>query len=151
MTANIDGGCVSTLPDYKLSTAYDRLISRGDIVTVTAPITIFGTRTTAKLLTFVGSGGIATTGTTSLTGSQTTSMVGVSFMPMVLLVHRAEDTGLASGDTGGPGGGDDGGKDPSKPKAADSGRAQAAKTGVWWGLLACICAAVMESMLFLAV
>jgi len=101
MTANIDGGCVSTLPDYKLSTAYDRLISRGDIVTVTAPITIFGTRTTAKLLTFVGSGGIATTGTTSLTGSQTTSMVGVSFMPMVLLVHRAEDTGLASGDTGG--------------------------------------------------
>jgi len=91
----MEGHCVSTLADYKASTACQRFLGSRDISVMTAWVTFFGQGTSTELVTLATSGSIASTATTSFSGSQASELVGVSVMPMVTLVYRAQDTAAA--------------------------------------------------------
>jgi hypothetical protein len=142
MTAVTDGVCVSTLPNYRPSTVCERFLLNGDVSTFVTDITFLGARTTAQLLTFVGSGPITSTATTTLGAAQSADLVGVGYIPMVMLVHRAGDTASAGGGGGSP--------SPSKPNAAGIGGPGAAEAGARLALLVCVSAVFLGSVLMLA-
>ena len=137
MVAVTDGFCVSTLADYRPSTACHRVVRQEDISLVTAAFTFFGASTSAEMITLAGSGSITSTATTSFAATETSELVGAILVPMVTLVHRAEDVATPTG-----GGGDE-------ISAAGRGRADATKTGAPWALLACTVASVMVGWGFL--
>lgn len=110
MTAVTDGVCVTTLPDVKPSTVCGRVIPDEDISTVTTDLTLLGQHTTAVLITVGGTAPVTSTYTGSL-GPEKTGLVGVKYMPMVMLVQKAEDRA--------EGGGGEGGNQP--PKKDNSG------------------------------
>ncbi|KAK3387382.1 hypothetical protein B0H63DRAFT_509193 [Podospora didyma] len=139
MTADPGGVCVSTLPDYRPTTACQRLLPGGAVSTFVTDITFLGAHTTAQLLSFVGGKPITSTTTITLPPSQASELVGVSVMPMVMLVRHASDTaGPGEGGSGGGGGG--GGGSPSKPdpNAAGHGTLATAKAGAQLAVLACV-------------
>ena len=142
MTAAVDGYCFRALPDYRLSTACDRIILGDDIATVTAVITFFGVSTTAQLLTFTNSAGPTETRTTTFSGSRASDFVAYSIIPQVTLVRRAQDVS-AAGEGGGGGG-------SKPPNAAGPGRARAADSGAQWAFLVSICAIATGSVFVFA-
>ena len=135
MTADPVGVCVSTLPDYQPTTACQRFLADGQVSTFVTDITFLGAHTTAQLLTFVGDKPITSTATITLPPSQMSDLVGVSVMPMVMLVHKEGDT-VAGGP--GEGGGGGGGGSPSKPNAAGHGALATARTSAQLAFLACV-------------
>ncbi|KAK3349525.1 hypothetical protein B0T25DRAFT_245260 [Lasiosphaeria hispida] len=144
MTADPGGVCVSSLPDYRPSTACQRFVQDGDVSTFVTDITFLGARTTAQLLTFVGTRPITSTATITLPPSQTSELVGVSLMPMVMLVRHASDvSGPGAGGSGGDGGGGEGPGSPSKPNSSGPGPLGAARTGAQLAFLMCISAVLM--------
>lgn len=147
MTAVTDGVCVSTLPNYRPSTACLRLVQDSDISTVTTDVTFLGAPTTVQLLTFVGSRSIMSTATTTFAPSQTADYVGVSIMPMVMLVRRESDASSPGGGSGG-GGNTDG---PPKPNAAGYGGVRATMAGVELSIMVCFSAFLVSSAFFLAI
>ena len=139
MTAHISGYCFSQLPDYKASTACDRVLPDNDLSTTTGPVTLFGVTTTAALLTFANDAPISTTRTRTFTGSATSTVLGYSVIPQVTLVHRAQD--VSAGGGGGGGG--------SPPNAAGPGRVRAADTGAQLAFLVSVCVIAMSSVFVL--
>ena len=136
MTAVTDGVCVTTLPNYRPTSICQRFLPTTDASTFTTDITLLGVHTTVELLTFVGSAPPQSTVTTTLPAEQSADLVGVSYIPMVMLVHRATDT-PSTGEDGGGGGG---GASPSKPSAAGLGARRAAQAGARLALLVCVSA-----------
>ncbi|KAK1749773.1 hypothetical protein QBC47DRAFT_129662 [Echria macrotheca] len=143
MTALTEGVCVSTLPKYSPTTVCDRIIPDDDVTFVPGDITYLGQHTTVSVVSFVGSKPITSTSTRTFAPSQTSDYVGISLMPMVMLVHRDSDTS-GQGGGGGSGGGSGSGNpsDGSGKNAAGSGRLQAcvqgARSALGFGLLAII-------------
>ncbi|KAK0741417.1 hypothetical protein B0T18DRAFT_331383 [Schizothecium vesticola] len=150
MTALTDGVCVSTLPNYRPSTICGRIYPSGAITDFVTDITLLGSRTTATLLTYVGSGPFTSTDTAvTLPAAQTSDFVGVSLMPMVMLVHRASDASSAGADGSGGEGGSTG--NPAKPNAAGLGRSRAAEGGAQLAWVVCVSAVILGSAFILAV
>jgi len=149
MTALTDGVCVSTLPDYRPSTLCGRVIPSGAISNIVTDITLLGVHTTAPLITFVSPGPITATDTITIPTSQASDHVGISLIPMVMLVHRASDGSGAGTDGSGGGGGSTGNSD--KPNAAGLGRLRAAEGGVQLAWVMCLSAVILGSAFVFAV
>ncbi|KAK0727712.1 hypothetical protein B0T26DRAFT_748021 [Lasiosphaeria miniovina] len=145
MTAVTDGVCVSTLPDYRLSTFCERFAPGAEVSTVTTDITLLGVHTTVQLITPINSGLITSTVTTEVPAEQSADLVGVKYIPMVMLVRKANDAAGTGGDGGGAG------PSPSKTNAASPGRMGSGDGGVpLVAVMACVSALLMGSAWILA-
>jgi len=105
---NGGGVCFSTLPSsvYKPSVGCQRLLEDSDILTVNTTTVFFGSTVSAQVEAIVGTTSITPT-TTTFAASETSSYVGLTIVPVALLVHKAGETGkpntAASLRTGGSG------------------------------------------------
>lgn len=105
MTADVNVGCYSILPDYKPTEGCYREFPQGDLTQVTRTATVNGTAEHYPMETLIGTTPITTVHTATFTGDEISSLVGATYMPMVTLVHQESDvkatgTGVKATGTG---------------------------------------------------
>lgn len=96
MTPDLELGCYSTVPDYTISTGCYREFPNADLGQTTKTYTVNGTPSREFLQTVTGTYPITKTKTVTFDASETSSMVGVSVMPIITLVHRQSDLQAAA-------------------------------------------------------
>lgn len=91
MTADIDFGCYSTVSEYKVSTGCYRVFPDADLDEVTKTYTVNGTTARGLVETVTGTYPITEVKTVTFDASKASSLVGISVMPVITLVHRQSD------------------------------------------------------------
>lgn len=91
MTADIDVGCYSILPDYKPSEGCYRLFPQDDLTQVTKTATVNGSAENYLIETLIGTTPVTSVHTATFMSDQISSLVGATYIPMVTLVHHASD------------------------------------------------------------
>ena len=152
MTPVVEGYCLSALPDMPMSTICLRIFPTEDIVVVTTQLSLFGTTVSAEVLDFTNT--LPFSETISTTVPSGLMEVAISVMPMVTLVHKADETTTASRSggsvtvttmTSNPGGGTET-ANAVVLGLVGTGRERGAQRA----MLACICAATMGAMFILS-
>lgn len=110
MIGNLQGECYSPLPTSVYQPTFGCIFELPGVdVTITrGPLSIFGTTLSGPYLFVTGTAPISESRTTSISpsstqGTNTTTLIGVSALPMVTLLHQASDvTAAAAGPTPSP-------------------------------------------------
>ncbi|KAJ5520997.1 hypothetical protein N7463_001450 [Penicillium fimorum] len=90
MTADIDNGCYSVVPDYKVTTACGVFFPASAFSTSTETYTVNGT-TSLGLYPILSDPHRSTIITTTIAASETSTLGAVSYMPMLRLIHHQSD------------------------------------------------------------
>lgn len=91
MTADLALGCYSTVSDYTVTTGCYRQFPNIDLSETIKTYTVNGTATLELQQTVTGTYPITKTKTVTFDASETSSLVGVSVIPVITLVHRQSD------------------------------------------------------------
>ncbi|KAJ6014256.1 hypothetical protein N7540_008847 [Penicillium herquei] len=129
MTADLDAGCYSTLPDYKPSVGCYELIPITDLGEATKTVTVNGTTHHQLVQTLVNTLPMTSSETTTFDDYDLSTLVGVTWMPMVTLIHQEKDfEAKATGSVGSSA--------TSQPAATSSSAARRAPAlSLWDGLI----------------
>ncbi|KAJ5729600.1 uncharacterized protein N7483_004108 [Penicillium malachiteum] len=129
MTADLKAGCYSTLPNYKPSVGCYELIPVTDMGGATKTVIVNGTTHHQLIQTLVDTLPMTSSETTTFDGYDVSTLVGVTWMPIVTLIHQAKD--LEAAETGSVSS-----SATSQPVAISSSAARRAPAlSVWDGLL----------------
>ncbi|KAJ5703154.1 hypothetical protein N7488_010702 [Penicillium malachiteum] len=130
MTADLSG-CYSTLPDYKPTVGCYELIPMTDLAAATKTVTVNGTTHYHVLQTLVNTLPMTSAYTTTFDDDDRSTLVGVTYVPMVTMIHQQRDfeaTGTGSVSSGGSSG-------TSQPAATSSSAARCAQAASLWDVL----------------
>lgn len=91
MTADINVGCYSILPNYKPTEGCYRQFPQGDLTQATRTATVNGTAINYLIETLIGTTPITSIHTTTFASNELSSLVGATYMPMVTLIRSQSD------------------------------------------------------------